>query len=227
MRVRGRGAAALVAVFLLVVLGACKDTAPHDNTVAYSPDDVQLPQPELKVVSNGAWLLSASFAWRTCGERACWAYDDRRHGGPDVFGVFLKSGPRIAVQSAKLTLHSSCGQETTVGDAVTGEGGVFFLVQEMTGKKGDCVRFDSERDFNMASGTLEAVVTPVAGTPCEGVVSLNSLFGHSYADAGRGVKVDAGRDSDRTRIDWGGDERHQFSALSANPGLYDCAGSEK
>jgi hypothetical protein len=118
--------------------------------------------------------------------RACYAYDERKHGGPDVFGVFLKSGPAITVQSASLRLHSSCGQGKTIGDAVTGEGGAFFLVQEVTGEENDCVRFEEERDFNMASGTLEAVVVPVAGTPCEGLISVNSVFGHSYGDAGRG-----------------------------------------
>ena len=39
---------------------------------------------------------------------------------------------------------------------------------------------------------MEAVVTPVAGAPCQGIISLSSIFGHSYADAGRGVKVNAG-----------------------------------
>ena len=227
MRVRGRGATALVALLLFMVSAACRDTSSDDRTVAYSSDDVQLPQPELKVMPGGAWRLSASFTWRTCGERACWTLDDGHHGGPDVFGVYLTSGPRIAVQSVKLTLRSSCGEQRPIGDAVTGEAGVFFLVQEATGKKGGCRRFKSERDFNMASGTMEAVVTPVAGTACQGILSVNSMFGHSYADGGRDVKVNAGQDSSRPRIDWGANESHQFQAVTANPGLYDCSGTEE
>ena len=228
MRARGGTSAALSALLLVAVTVACGEDSPRTERVPYSNDDVQLPQPELKVVPTGAWLLSADFAWRTCGERACWAFDQRRHGGPDVFGVILQQGPRVTVQSASLRLRSSCGRETSLHDAVTGDAGAIFLVQDATGKKGSCDRFASERDFTMASGRLEVLIAPVAGSPCGPLLSVDSLFGHSYNDTGRQVKVNAGRSPDGQRIDWGeGDQTHQFQALTATPGIYDCSGAPK
>ena len=228
MRARGGTSAALSALLLFAVSVACKEDSSGTERVAYSNDDVHLPKPELKVVPTGAWLLSADFAWRTCGERACWAFDKRQHGGPDVFGVILQRGPRFTVQSASLRLRSSCGQETSRHDAVTGDEGVIFLIQDETRKKGSCDRFDSERDFTMASGRVEVLIAPEAGTPCGPLIGVESLFGHSYNDTGRQVKVNTGHAPDGSRIDWGeGDQTHQFQALTATPGIYDCSGVPK
>ncbi len=233
MRDQGRRAMALAAVLLLGA-GACTDEKSEDSedsedvSVAYSANDVDLSLPKLKVAPTGAWVLSASFAWRNCGERACWTFDERQHGGPDVFGVYL-SRPPINVESARLTLRTSCGGETTLGRdaALTGEAGAFFLVQEQTGKEGSCRRGGSGRDFNMASGEVEAIVRPVAGAPCEGILSVTAMFGHSYKNTGRDVKVNAGKSEDGLRIDWGDDAIHQFQTVGAGSGLYDCSGADK
>jgi hypothetical protein len=227
MRIQGGTAAALTAVILLAA-GACDSSPPKDDDkVSYSSNDVRLSRPELKVAPNGAWRLTATFTWSHCGERPCWALDDRKHGGPDVFGVFLEGGPPVAVQAASLMLQSSCDGGTSLGDARTSETGAYFLVQEVTGEKGSCERFGSEREFNMASGKLEAVVTLVAGAPCPSVFAVTSLFGHSYGDAGREVQVAAGRDPDNPRIDWGDDSEDHFTVLAGENGIYDCTGAPK
>lgn len=224
---RGR-VAALSALLLISATVACSNDSSGTKRFAYSNSDVQLPKPELKIVPTGAWLLSADFAWHTCGERGCWANDQGRHGGPDVFGVYLQTGPRLTVQSASLRLRSSCGEETSRHDAVTGDEGAFFLVQDATGKKGSCSRFPSERDFTMAAGRVEVLVMPMAGSACGPLLSVDSLFGHSYEDTGRHVKVNAGHSPDGIRIDWGdGDQTHQFQAITATPGIYDCSGTPK
>ncbi len=229
MRARRPTSAVLSALLLFAVVVACDGDRPGTARFAYSSDDVALPKPELKTVITGGWLLSAEFAWRTCGERGCWTFDQGRHGGPDVFGVTLGRGPRITVQSASLRLRSSCGSETWRNDAVTGDEGAFFLVQDATGKNGSCDgRLASERAFSMASGRMEVLVMPVAGSPCGPLLSVDSLFGHSYADTGLHVKVNAGPSPDGKRIDWGeGDQTHQFQAIPATPGIYDCSGAPK
>jgi hypothetical protein len=79
----------------------------------------------------------------------------------------------------------------------------------------------------MASGKLEAVVTPVAGAPCPSVFAVTSLFGHSYGDAGRDVQVAARRDPDNPRIDWGDDSDDHFTVLAGENGIYDCTGAPK
>ena len=228
MRIRGATAAALTAVILLAA-GAC-DTSPpkDDDKVSATPADVRLSRPALEVAPTGAWRLTATFTWSHCGERSCWTLDDRKHGGPDVFGVFLDNGPPIAVQTASLTLRSSCGEETALGDPRTTETGAYFLVQETTGTIGSCARFGSERTFNMAGGTVEAVVAPVAGAQCQAPIVVTSLFGHSYGDAGRNVQVAAGREPDHPRIDWGDDsDRDRFQILPSQLGVYDCSGAPK
>jgi hypothetical protein len=227
MRSRGDQAIAVAAMMLLGI-GACRGSDTADVSSPSSAGDVALPKAELKVVPGGAWLLTASFAWRTCGERACWFHDEGRHGGPDVFGVYL-STPPVTVESAQLTLQSSCRHETRLSrsDAVTGEAGAFFLVQERTGTKNSCEDRGAGPDFNMASGTVEAVVRVAAGAPCEGLVSVTSLFGHSYGDTGKDVKVNAGHSTDGRRIDWGGDATHQFQTVGAESGTYDCSGAPK
>jgi len=228
MRFQGGRVAALTAVVLLAA-GACTSKPPKEDEVALDSNAVRLTRPELRVAPNGVWALSASFAWEVCGERACFAFEDGRHGGPDVFGVFLQGGPPIAVQSARLTLRTSCGHETTLGEARTSEIGAYFLVQEVTGKKGNCGRFGSEREFNMASGEVEAVVTRVDGAPCRGDFAVTSLFGHSYGNAGRNVQVAAGRAGDHPKVEWGeGDDNRQvFTVIPNVNGIYDCAGTAK
>ena len=221
MASRGGRAVALAAAMLLVT-GACRESKSEDVSSPYSGDDVVLSKPELKVVPDGSWLLSASFSWRTCGERACWFHDKGRHGGPDVFGVYLDSPP-VTVQSATLTLRSSCRQETRLGvdKAVTGEAGAFFLVQDQTG--GTCD--GAGHEFNMASGAVEALVRPVPGAPCAGALSVTPLFAHSWGDTGRDVKVNAGKPPDGKRVDWGDDAVHQFQTVGNASGLYDCSGA--
>ena len=230
MRPRGGLAVALAALMLLGA-GACSESGSGDDevSVVYGSNDVAVSRPTLRVVPGGAWLLSASFAWDACGERACFAFDERRHGGPDVFGVYLDRPP-VKVESAKLILRGSCESVTTLGrdEAVTGEAGAFFLVQDRTDKSGDCDRGgEPGREFNMASGEIEVLVRPVEGAPCEGTVSVTPLFAHSYRNTGRDVKVDAGRKSDRNRIDWGAEATHQFQNVGPGGALYDCAGAEK
>lgn len=85
MRIQGRRIAALMAVFLLAT-GACSSKPSKNDEVALDNGAVRLTRPALKVAPNGAWALSASFAWEVCGERACFAFEKGRHGGPDVFG---------------------------------------------------------------------------------------------------------------------------------------------
>jgi hypothetical protein len=215
---------------LLLAAGACTSTPPKDDELSLDNGAVRLTTPQLKVTPSGAWALSASFAWDFCGDRGCFALEGLRHGGPDVFGVFLESGPPVAVQTAKLTLRTSCGQETILSDARTSETGAYFLVQETTAKEGSCERFGrsgSGREFNMASGDVEAVVTPAAGAPCEGRLAVTSLFGHSYGDAGHNVKVAAGREGDNPKVEWGDDNRQVFTVLPSRNGLYDCTGKER
>ena len=229
MRFHGGRAAALTAVVLLAA-GACTSKPSKDDELSLDNSAVRLTTPQLQVTPSGAWALSASFAWDFCGERACFALEDSRHGGPDVFGVFLEHGPPLAVQSARLTVRTSCGHETILGDAQTSETGAYFLVQEVTGKAGSCERFGrsgSEREFNMASGDVEVVVTPVAGAPCQGTFAVTSLFAHSYGDAGRNLQVAARREGDNPKVDWGDDKRQVFTALPGRNGIYDCTGAAK
>jgi hypothetical protein len=225
MRIRGGRVAALTAVLLLAA-GACTSSPPEDDEVSLDNRAVSLTRPELKIAPTGAWALTASFAWDACGERACFALENRRHGGPDVFGVFLENGPALAVQTARLTLHTSCDRQTILSDARTSETGGYFLVQEATGPKGSCERFGTEREFNMASGELEVVVTQVAGATCQATFAVTALFGHSSGDAGRKVQVAAGRAGDNPKIEWGDntDDRQVFTALPSENGIYDCAG---
>jgi len=223
---RATPAAALVA--LLLIATGCTDEKDRSNDVAspYNSDDVNLPRPQLKVAPSGAWEISADFAWRICGERACWTSDDRHHGGPDVFGVYWRSGPRFTGLSKRLTLRSSCGKQNTVNDAVIGEEGIFFLVQDKTDEDEGCG--SPSRDFNMAEGHLEVIVTPSTGPPCPTIFPLSALFAHSWGDTGRNVKVNAGPTQYGRYIDWGGgDETHQFQSVGSAGGNYDCSGIER
>ena len=95
MRFHGGRAAALTAVVLLAA-GACTSKPSKDDELSLDNSAVRLTTPQLQVTPSGAWALSASFAWDFCGERACFALEDSRHGGPDVFGVFLEHGPPLA-----------------------------------------------------------------------------------------------------------------------------------
>ncbi len=226
MRIQGGRVGALTAMLLLAA-GACTSSPSEDDEVSLDSNAVRLTRPELKVAPTGAWTISASFTWDFCGERACFAFEDGRHGGPDVFGVFLRSGPPIAVQSARLTVRTNCGQETSLGDAHTSETGAYFLVQEVTRENESCGRFGSEREFSMASGQIDAVVTPAPGAACERDFAVTSLFGHSYGDAGRNVRVAAGRDGDNPKVEWGDDKREVFTVIPNQNAIYDCAGKAK
>jgi hypothetical protein len=152
-------------------------------------------------------------------------YDDDRHGGPDVFGLFVQQR-HFRVLSARLTLTTNCGTQNNLTDGHTDDMGVYFLVQDQTAKNDSCWNGKSAREFNMAAGELVLTVQPAADSSCHGIMGVEALFGHSRGDAGRNVKVVT--ESGAYRVDWGdGLDRQEFTVVPNTPGNYDCSGVPK
>jgi hypothetical protein len=225
MRVRG-GYVVVVAAAVALAFGSCSNSKPaKDDAVTLDGRAVDLTTPVLKVTDGGLWVLSAGFKWDICGEQACWVYDNDRHGGPDVFGLMVQ-GRHFRVLSARLTLTTNCGSQNNLTDGRTSDTGVYFLVQDTTAKNGGCWNGKAAREFNMAAGELVVTVQPAADSSCQGIIGVESVFGHSSGDAGRDVKVVT--ESGAYRVDWGDSlDRQEFTVIPGTPGNYDCSGAVK
>jgi hypothetical protein len=90
---------------------------------------MDMKQPTVEWHGDGTFTMKAEFRWRQdCGERKvpCWLKDRDRHGGPDVFGVFL--GEPVSLRSSKLTLVSNCGRRRVEQNGQRQDDGAVFLV---------------------------------------------------------------------------------------------------